>query len=509
MTTVLVHYKGSSKSGNYGHAGRRGKVGGSAPKSTIAITGIEKLPSDQQAEMNRILSELPERHLRGIVSIKVVPHIDHWSSPCPMGKYGQDLDGNGQILMAEDGLKDWYAPAVLLHEIGHHIMGANMGDHKDALFPRTSQIAARSQDDLNKYIKDLGSVGDSAKNHGGLGLENNEGKNTDEILAGLYRVQAMKRMGMNDYMGVQWGDYELHRDAPYIASLIDNMWEGAAGKELSVQFRCKGSAKSGNYSHAGRRGKVGGSAPGTATHGYQSAKYDTLQAMPSFQHFRDNDYTNWTNGKQSRTDLGADGQLEDILHDQGFDNLPELVNDAQFQQYVDAGEVPVYRGLLGGEGAAAYSLAGEAPPISAADMAEQFRSGKLYAGWGSYGGGTYTSDSKATAERYASNRDMLDDVGDVNGAVLAMTIRKDAKIIELPDAERMSNAYRDAIRKTAPEGIREALYDTGRFAAAKGYDVLVVFPEDRGESRKNDKYYIVLNRTAVRVLNHDLAVPGD
>lgn len=37
MTTVLVHYKGSSKSGNYGHAGRRGKVGGSAPKSAAPV----------------------------------------------------------------------------------------------------------------------------------------------------------------------------------------------------------------------------------------------------------------------------------------------------------------------------------------------------------------------------------------------------------------------------------------------------------------------------------------
>lgn len=35
MATVALDYKGSSKSGNYGHAGRRGKVGGSAPKAAV------------------------------------------------------------------------------------------------------------------------------------------------------------------------------------------------------------------------------------------------------------------------------------------------------------------------------------------------------------------------------------------------------------------------------------------------------------------------------------------
>jgi hypothetical protein len=41
MTTIQFRYKGSSKSGNYGHAGRPGKLGGSQPKSASGMMSVQ------------------------------------------------------------------------------------------------------------------------------------------------------------------------------------------------------------------------------------------------------------------------------------------------------------------------------------------------------------------------------------------------------------------------------------------------------------------------------------
>jgi hypothetical protein len=191
----------------------------------------------------------------------------------------------------------------------------------------------------------------------------------------------------------------------------------------------------------------------------------------------------------------GDDSLYSILDQQGFTGKPHVVSSDTLDAYIADGEVEILRGM------GTHGL----------KYAEQFMDGDLYAGYGVYGNGTYFAageNAKLVSFGYA---------GGEGGAVMRATIRKDAKVITYADARNLcsydlyvkeySQVERELERNadlvdgdplkipaelhTAyKQAVSDAYSDVGRVAAIYGYDVI--------HEPTND-YYVVLNRTAVRV----------
>lgn len=193
-----------------------------------------------------------------------------------------------------------------------------------------------------------------------------------------------------------------------------------------------------------------------------------------------------------------------IIREQGFDGTPHVVPRTELAEYVAGGEVEAFRGLTGDAKA------------SAEHYAEQFRYGMLFVGRGTYGGGTYASESLDDAREFADPPD---------GVVLRMTLKQGARIgdgealtrgaraelqatIERLGAEllvardaalRIANIQGDQLaRSRYAQGVAIAnakFVNIGAYAAYLGHDGLYF---------RRDGYYLILNRTAVRVQREDL-----
>jgi hypothetical protein len=164
---------------------------------------------------------------------------------------------------------------------------------------------------------------------------------------------------------------------------------------------------------------------------------------------------------------GNDPMLEEIAARQGFDGPPRVVSsDTLDDRIANEGWIEMHRG------------------VSTPEFAEQFRSGAYFGGQGVRGSGSYTSTNQKEALGYAK--------GD-ESATLRMALDPEARVI---DSREAADRSLEAMQ-TASGGMRELLYDEGRWAAAAGYDALRVERTDiDGEPRT---HYVVLNRTALLV----------
>jgi hypothetical protein len=193
-----------------------------------------------------------------------------------------------------------------------------------------------------------------------------------------------------------------------------------------------------------------------------------------------------------------------IIREQGFDGRPQVVSGMELDEYVASGEVEFFRGLAGDE------------QRTAAQYARQFRYGVFFVGRGAYGSGTYASETLDDARAFADGPD---------GVVVRMTLKRAARIgagepLELASRAELRSeleqlrsellvARDEAIRQGNTEAARLAqvrydrgvaiaagrLSNLGRYAAYLGYDALYF---------ERDRYYLILNRTAVRVQREDL-----
>lgn len=214
----------------------------------------------------------------------------------------------------------------------------------------------------------------------------------------------------------------------------------------------------------------------------------------------------------SLADVG-NSDTEELLrraqHAQGFGATPAVGSRAEVDKAVAGGAVELWRGIDG------------VTPEEAAQRAEQFRTGDLFIGQGTYGPGTYTTPDKSLATRFATDMGM-------SGQVLRMALRPDAKVItrdelyqhmlrdntertaalldirqrmrELPDGDE---AGFDALSKesralSGQSGQVEKLQlQPGVYAAAAGYDaVRIDRPNHEGGTTTE---MLLLNRTAVLV----------
>lgn len=188
----------------------------------------------------------------------------------------------------------------------------------------------------------------------------------------------------------------------------------------------------------------------------------------------------------------VDEQLTAIAKLQGFDGRPHLTDAEGIDRAVAGGWTEMWRGVQD-------SSTGK----TARQIADDLKRGSWELGNGVYGNGVYASVRRATAEQFSAGSE---------GGLIRMALDPHAKIIDFHDLiDEM-----DADRRITPTGepfTVSVLSDPGRYAAAKGYDVVRV-PARQAVMGDGSVYghgepvvdqFVILNRTALIVQEEDPA----
>lgn len=185
---------------------------------------------------------------------------------------------------------------------------------------------------------------------------------------------------------------------------------------------------------------------------------------------------------------GGDGALAEIMKQQGFDKPPRVVGRSEMDRLVKSGHVELWRGVDPG-------MSNHTAGLTGREMNEQLRRGAFHPGRGMYGNGTYTSVDRRVAEVYAGFRD---DPSPSRDNLVRLTIDPRARIVGRDELLLERDAYLRTVENDTEASI---LADEGRFAATRGYDVVVVRGHSDGSdvidpATGNDDYaqYVILNR---------------
>jgi stress response protein YsnF len=198
--------------------------------------------------------------------------------------------------------------------------------------------------------------------------------------------------------------------------------------------------------------------------------------------------------------IGRDKVLEVIMTRQGFGGLPKLVDKEEMDEAIASGAQEVFRGVKSDE------------------AVRDTLYGPIYAGSGIRGNGIYVAygdGDRELAEQHAGQRGAQ--------GVMRMALRKDANIISLAGAKRgltreqnqamrLRDSRLDTLHKQQQQDgsiskedydntrrqiivrydneVATIFYDTGRWAALKGYDAIDI---------PSVQYKIILNRTALMI----------
>ena len=175
----------------------------------------------------------------------------------------------------------------------------------------------------------------------------------------------------------------------------------------------------------------------------------------------------------------GDSALNGILDAQGFNGVPQVVGPDGMRAAIDSGWEPLWRGV------------GGAPGLSPEEVAEQYRSGPMRAGFGTHGNGVYfASDlNRAVVESYGS-------------ATIRAALSPQARVVDSQDLreemERSGLGW-GSLRRGGGSPKQVVLADAGRYAATRGYDAIVHRMQDLRTGRWEPAEIIVLNRTATIV----------
>lgn len=187
-------------------------------------------------------------------------------------------------------------------------------------------------------------------------------------------------------------------------------------------------------------------------------------------------------------DTGGDPLLSALSRQQGFDVPMQRATREQFAQMRRDGQIGkvLYRGVQQGGGG-----------VTAAQIMEQTRSGPLRGGPGTFGNGLYLAAGRAHAGKYADGSpDSLGTFG----------LRKDARVVDYEQLSQEFDAWfhqsfgPDADWQVYEKRPEYAVYgDIGRYAAARGYDVISVRKgQEPGFGQKAaGNQYVILNRGAL------------
>jgi hypothetical protein len=187
-----------------------------------------------------------------------------------------------------------------------------------------------------------------------------------------------------------------------------------------------------------------------------------------------------------------DVHMVQVGREQGFQHPPQVGTREEVDAAVAAGWTEVWRGVQ------AFNGTRDEHRRTAADINEDMRSGPYEPGRGQYGNGIYTSVRRMTAETYRGREprgnhsehgagDFVE--ADLEGdappdSLLRIAIDPAARTVDYDDLIRERDEWMAANPELmSSDAARNVLSDPGRFAAARGYDAMVV----RG--RADGSYY--------------------
>lgn len=177
-------------------------------------------------------------------------------------------------------------------------------------------------------------------------------------------------------------------------------------------------------------------------------------------------------GDLARSGGGAQGDdplLAQILERQGFDGLPAKISSEEADSLVsEEGALRLFRGLRSTDS------------LSATEMAEQFTDGKLFAGRGMFGNGTYASTAESYASGYARG----------GGQMMELVLRPGSRVVTHEELQKLMEEL-PPIPSNTKDPLLGLLKDPGRFAAMLGIDAVTV---------SGGLETLILNRTALMVV---------
>jgi hypothetical protein len=151
---------------------------------------------------------------------------------------------------------------------------------------------------------------------------------------------------------------------------------------------------------------------------------------------------------ENQTGYFPDIRLEIIADKQGFSGLPKVVSSKEMAQLEKEGWTVAYRGIA--------NTKTQKTTLSAKDLAKQFKTGRYYGGYGTYGNGTYFATDIETAKDYAGE----------DGEIIKVAIPPNV-LMERKEFKNEVIKHQDSFNGNKPR----AFYgddDIGRVLAAKG-----------------------------------------
>lgn len=192
----------------------------------------------------------------------------------------------------------------------------------------------------------------------------------------------------------------------------------------------------------------------------------------------------------------ADDRLAAIGAMQGFDEVPTIVTKDHMDQLLKTGNyIEAWRGVKGaGTGYSGPTRGGTVSKTKTAkQIQEEFRSGPAYYGKGIFGNGYYFSTKKSVAQGYSDN---------TPGSLVRVLIPKSANIVPHKVADNGSHVDGTATSKAKGSYESGTLYDEGRWAAAKGHDMIEIDANTSGANHvasQGKPAYNILNRSILIV----------
>jgi hypothetical protein len=185
-------------------------------------------------------------------------------------------------------------------------------------------------------------------------------------------------------------------------------------------------------------------------------------------------------------------QLKNLMREQGFLDLPRVVDADEFGKIVDQGATPIYRGM------------GAPTKKQASEYVERLVSNDdPFIGRGFFGDGTYFASDRGIAERFAAS-DASGDITFKFGEIVDAVIDPQAKVMDIEDLWRLRNEYTENMPY---HGELAQAYedDIGLFATSMGVDVIenknpmIGYTDDGQRKYAPGSYFTVLNRSALIV----------
>jgi hypothetical protein len=185
-------------------------------------------------------------------------------------------------------------------------------------------------------------------------------------------------------------------------------------------------------------------------------------------------------------------QLKNLMREQGFLDLPRVVDVDEFSKIVDQGATPIYRGM----GAPTKKEVNEY-------VDRLISSDDPFVGRGFFGDGTYFASDRGIAERFAAS-DASGDITFKFGEIVDAVIDPQAKVMDIEEVWRLRNEY---VENMPFHGSLAQSYedDIGLFATSMGVDVIenknpmIGYTDDGQRRYAPGSYFTVLNRSALIV----------